>query len=63
MNSLHLEKSTETGLYIKCIPLKGSGGCSSGRCNRTSSPNLSCHRRVIDVVIVYHNIFQKYIFL
>ena len=62
MNSLHLEKSTETGLYVKCIPLKGSS-CSSGGCNRTYSPDLGCHRRVICVTVVYHYIFQKYIFL
>lgn len=62
MNSLHLEKSTETGLYVKCIPLKGSS-CSSGGCNRTYSPNLGCHRRVICVTVVYHLIFQKYSFL
>jgi hypothetical protein len=30
MNSLHLEKSIETGLYVKCIPLKGSSSCGSG---------------------------------
>lgn len=63
MNSLHLEKSTETGLYVKCIPLKGSGCCSSGRCNGTSSPDLGCYRRVICVAVVYHLIFQKYSFL
>ena len=63
MNSLHLEKSTETGLYVKCIPLKGGSCCSSGSCNRTSSPNLGCHRRVICVAIIYHLIFQKYSFL
>lgn len=34
MNSLPLEKSTKTGLYVKCIPLKGSRSCSSGESNR-----------------------------
>lgn len=63
MNFLHLEKSTKTGLYVKCIPLKGSSCSSGGRCNGTSSPDLGCHRRVICFTVVYHYIFQKYIFL
>ncbi len=62
MNSLHLEKSTKTGLYVKWIPLKGSSCCSSGRCNGTYSPDLGCYRRVICVTVVYHFIFQKYSF-
>ena len=63
MNSLHLEKSTKTGLYVKCIPLKGGSCCSSGRCNRKCSPDLGCNRRVICAAVVYHLIFQKYSFL
>ena len=63
MNSLQLEKSSKTGSYVKCIPLKGGSSCCSGRCNGTSSPDLGCHRRAICVAFVYHLIFQKYSFL
>ena len=59
MNFLHLEKSTKTGLYVKCIPLKGSSCCSSGSCNRKCSPNWGCYRRVICVAVVYHYDFSK----
>ena len=46
MNSLPLEKSIKTGLYVKCIPLKGSGSCS-GESNSKRNSSLSCYRRMI----------------
>ena len=58
-NFLSLEKSTATGLYVKCIPLRGSSSCSRGSCNSNCSPNLSCYRRVICAVKIFHFDFPK----
>jgi hypothetical protein len=63
MNSLPLEKSMKTGLYVKCIPLKGSGGCSSGEGNSKRNSSLSCYRRMICFVVVFHFDFSKVLFL
>lgn len=59
MNSLHLEKSTKTGLYVKCIPLKGSGSCCSSKCNSKCNSILSCYRRMICFAVICHFDFPK----
>ena len=61
MNSLPLEKSIKTGLYVKCIPLKGSGNCSI-ESNSKRNSSLSCYRRMI-CFVVFHNDFSKVLFL
>ncbi len=65
MNSLHLGKEVRKLDYmLKCIPLKGSCSCCSrGKCNRKFNPNWSCYRGMICSTVVFHLIFQKYIFL
>ena len=54
MNSLPLEKSTKTGLYVKDVPLKGSRSCCSGEGNRKRGSNWSCYRRMIFFAVIFH---------
>ena len=61
MAFLPLEKSTKIGLYLKCIPLKGS--CCSGKSDSSCNSRLSHDQRMICFAVVFHFIFQKYSFL
>jgi hypothetical protein len=59
MNSLRLEKSTETGLYVKNLPQRGCGSCCSGSCNRNCNSGLSCYRSRICFAVICHFDFSK----